>query len=114
MLFRSRRADVVTRFGGEEFAVILPDTDAEGAQSRAETIRQSIAQSLNFTWNGAKIEVTVSIGVATVTTGCRVTADDVIDTADKALYEAKQNGRDIVVHLSCTASAPSGSGTPKD
>lgn len=97
----SRKADVVARYGGEEFAVILPDTDAEGASTLAETIRQSIARDLSFNWQGHSLEVTVSVGVATATPGGRVTADGMIGTADKALYEAKQNGRNAVVSREC-------------
>jgi len=97
----SRKADVVTRYGGEEFAVILPDTGSEGACNRAETIRQSIAEDLNFSWGDEALKVTVSIGVATVASGGRITADDMIGAADKALYEAKQNGRNRVAYREC-------------
>jgi len=97
----SRKADVVTRYGGEEFAVILPDTGSEGACNRAETIRQSITEDLNFSWGGKTIDVTVSIGAATVASGGRVTATDMIDAADKALYEAKQSGRNRVAYREC-------------
>jgi diguanylate cyclase len=97
----SRKPDVVTRYGGEEFAVILPDTGSEGACNRAETIRQSIAEDLNFSWGDEALKVTVSIGVATVASGGRITADDMIGAADKALYEAKQNGRNRVAYREC-------------
>ncbi len=93
----SRRADVVARYGGEEFAVILPDTDLEGGVNRAELIRQNIQDHLNFSWEGKTVDVTVSVGVATVAPGGRVTADDMIGVADKALYDAKQGGRNRVV-----------------
>ncbi len=99
----SRKADVVTRFGGEEFAVILPDTNADGARNRAEIIRRGIAEDLSFTWEDKPLKVTVSIGVATVAPGGRVLPDDMIATADKALYEAKRNGRDNVVFRECIA-----------
>jgi len=103
----SRRADVVTRYGGEEFAVILPDTDSEGARNRAEIIRRRVEENLSFNWNGEAISVTVSVGVATVAAGGRVSADELIETADKALYDAKQNGRNAVVYRECaTHSAP--------
>jgi diguanylate cyclase (GGDEF)-like protein len=97
----SRRADVVTRYGGEEFAVILPDTNAEGAQNRAETVRRSIDKDLGFSWNGKLLNVTVSVGVATAVSGSRITAHEMIDAADKALYEAKQNGRNKVRFREC-------------
>lgn len=94
----SRKADVVTRYGGEEFAVILPDTGFEGGYNRAEKIRKAVANDLNFSWNGEALKVTVSIGIATVAPGGQVSADEVIDVADKALYEAKENGRNTVVY----------------
>jgi len=103
----SRRADVVTRYGGEEFAVILPDTDADGARNRAETIRRSIAEDLNFQWDGEAIAVSVSVGVATVAQGGRVTPDDMIGAADRALYEAKHTGRNRVVFRECTGDSAS-------
>jgi diguanylate cyclase len=98
----SRKADVVTRYGGEEFAVILPDTDADGARNRAEIIRRGIAEDQDFVWEGNRLDVTVSIGVATVAPGGRVSPEDMIATADKALYEAKNNGRNTVVFGECT------------
>lgn len=97
----SRRADIVTRYGGEEFAVILPDTDAEGARNRAEAIRQSIAENLGFVWEGQALAVTVSVGVSTATSGSRVTPDEITGTADKALYQAKQHGRNRVMFREC-------------
>jgi diguanylate cyclase (GGDEF)-like protein len=103
----SRVADVVIRYGGEEFAVILPDTGSEGAYNRAETIRQSMTEDLNFCWGGETINVTVSIGAATVASGGRVTATDMIDAADKALYEAKQSGRNKVAYRECISHSAS-------
>jgi len=107
----SRKADVVTRFGGEEFAVILPDTNADGARNRAEIIRRGIAEDLNFIWEGKRLEVTVSIGVATVAPGGRVSPEDMIAAADKGLYEAKRNGRNHVVFRECVA-RPAPGATP--
>ena len=99
----SRKADAVARYGGEEFTVILPDTNADGARNRAEIIRKGIAEDLNFIWEGKQLQVTVSIGVATVAPAGRVLPDDMIATADKALYEAKRNGRNTVVFRECVA-----------
>ncbi|MDI9244508.1 7TM diverse intracellular signaling domain-containing protein [Marinobacter sp. CHS3-4] len=104
----SRRADVVARYGGEEFAVILPDTGSEGAKNRAEAIRKSVADNLNFFWSGQAIDVTVSVGVATVAPGGRIDADDMIDVADRALYDAKQEGRNTVVYRECIPEVPPG------
>jgi diguanylate cyclase len=104
----SRRADLVTRYGGEEFAVILPDTDAEGAHNRAETVRRSIAKDLGFSWNGKLLPVTVSVGISTAVSGSRITAHEMIDAADKALYEAKQNGRNRVQFRECVGHSGAG------
>lgn len=104
----SRKADVVTRYGGEEFAVILPDTNADGARNRAEIIRKGIAEDLNFIWEGKRLEVTVSIGVATVAAGGRILPADLIAAADKGLYDAKRNGRNTVVFRTCVSRPPPG------
>jgi two-component system, cell cycle response regulator len=92
---RIRREDVLARFGGEEFAVILPEIDLKGAQAFAEKIRRLIEESA-FRFEDAEIPVTVSMGVATLdgTIGC---ADDFIKVADERLYEAKRRGRNRVV-----------------
>jgi len=88
-----RRSDEVFRYGGEEFVVLLSNTDAEGARFIAERIRREIKRHA-FSAND-KIKVTASIGIAATNT-----IRDVADTlyhADKALYQAKEDGRDRVV-----------------
>ncbi len=88
-----RGLDVVTRYGGEEFAVILPETDGEGAWVVAEKIRQSIGQSSRFLRR-----LTISLGIASMH-GNRVDAKTLIDQADRALYQAKSQGRDRSVRF---------------
>jgi diguanylate cyclase (GGDEF)-like protein len=91
-----RDVDVVCRYGGEEFTVILPSTLKNGALTAAEKIRTRIARA-RFT-GGSKQplgKVTVSIGVATVPTDA-TSADDVIARADAALYRAKALGKNRV------------------
>ncbi|MBB3263904.1 two-component system cell cycle response regulator [Azospirillum sp. OGB3] len=88
-----RTFDLVARLGGEEFVVILPDTDAEAALTVAERLRTRIADTLfKVTADVGEIPVTVSIGVAV---GGRLgdTAEGLIRRADEALYEAKRAGR---------------------
>ncbi len=90
----SRCADMTFRFGGEEFVVLLNKTDTAGARITAERIRSNISQlSLHFAKQ--QIPVSVSIGVATL--GHGENKDSLLDRADHALYQAKQNGRNQTV-----------------
>lgn len=92
---RVKTADVVARYGGEEFAVILPETDLVGAEAQAEDIRLGIA-SHNFAPDpGAQWKVTVSIGISCFPAEA-VDAPTFIRRADKALYKAKEMGRNRV------------------
>lgn len=92
-----RTFDLVARLGGEEFVVILPDTDAEAALTVAERLRGLIADTLfKVSADVGEIPVTVSIGV---TVGGRLgdTAEGLIRRADEALYEAKRAGRNRTI-----------------
>ena len=90
-----RPVDVTCRYGGEELAVILPETDANGARIVAERIRGNIAESLITTLQGYTIHVTVSIGLATFPRDGD-TGTGLVSAADQALYAAKQDGRNLV------------------
>lgn len=92
---RVRSTDVVARYGGEEFAIILPETSGEGAVGKAEHIRRSVADHKFPASGDATTHVTVSIGVAAYPAEA-VDAPTLIRRADKALYRAKQNGRNRV------------------
>lgn len=91
-----RAIDVPCRFGGEEFAVIMPDTRLEDAQRIAERIRLHVSGSPVRVSGGEALSVTISIGVA-ATTGAGDTADALLKRADAALYEAKAQGRNRVI-----------------
>ncbi|MBW3619604.1 MAG: sensor domain-containing diguanylate cyclase [Actinobacteria bacterium] len=93
-----RSSDVVCRYGGEEFAVILPDTDAEQAMQVAERLREAIERS-NFTGSDGRYlgQVTSSFGVETYGSGLP-SRSEMIQRADAALYEAKESGRNRVIH----------------
>ncbi len=91
-----RGGDVVCRYGGEEFTIILPDTDLSDTLRRAEQIREGI-QTLRITHNQRELRrITFSLGVATFPE-CGDTVQEVLQMADQALYIAKATGRNRVV-----------------
>ena len=92
----SRDANLPCRYGGEEFVVILPHCNAEGAKRFAERVREEVAQTPFFVGSaeGGYEPVTVSAGCATCAGG--ETAAQILDRADQALYRAKQAGRNRV------------------
>jgi diguanylate cyclase (GGDEF)-like protein len=89
-----RGSDVVCRYGGEEFLVLAPETDARGALSLAEKIRLSVSTRLFGDGGGRAFALTLSAGVAELRPG--ESGNDMIARADLALYQAKQYGRDRV------------------
>jgi two-component system cell cycle response regulator len=91
-----RGIDLACRYGGEEFVVIMPETDLAVATMVAERLRRRIAGEPFPIQRGARaLEVTISIGIASLGTGD--TAADVLKRADQALYRAKRDGRNRVV-----------------
>lgn len=92
----ARTIDKVARFGGEEFVVLMRETEKEGPAVLAERIRQTIAGKLVDHPEHGTIHVTVSIGAAMAVASDR-DIEDVIERADRALYEAKATGRNRVV-----------------
>lgn len=93
----ARQTDVVARFGGEEFLLVLADTSHESALLAAERHRQNIEQ-IEFTVEPAQsVRLTASFGVATVLASHDASIDFILREADAALYEAKANGRNQVV-----------------
>jgi diguanylate cyclase len=87
---RLRATDFLARYGGEEFVMLLPGTEIEGAATVAEAMRTAVA-SLGFHFRGNPVGVTVSCGITLFRMGD--TTDDAFERADKALYRAKQAGR---------------------
>ena len=89
-----REIDTAARWGGEEFAVILPGTDLEGAAQVAERIRQALAERMIVSADGVPLNVTASFGVAAASPPG--TPEQLIESADDALYRAKRAGKDCV------------------
>ncbi|MBN2544256.1 MAG: GGDEF domain-containing protein [Spirochaetes bacterium] len=90
-----RDNDIVGRFGGEEFIVILPETNAMHAKIPAERLRNEI-KSTKFKSEKDTFNITISIGIAELTKDDK-SSDKIIERADKALYYAKQHGKDKCV-----------------
>ena len=98
-----REGDEAARYGGEEFAVILPGADAAGAAPLAERVRAAIEKS-HLVFEGARLAVTVSVGVAAWPEDGRE-LPDLLAVADRALYTAKQGGRNRVASAARAAPA---------
>lgn len=90
-----RQYDSAARFGGEEFALLLPETTLGEAALVAERLRQRIA-SIQFTGSFAKLKITASLGIAAIPHARIASIEDLIRLADDALYSAKRNGRNRV------------------
>jgi diguanylate cyclase (GGDEF)-like protein len=90
-----RGTDTIARIGGEEFAVVTCETSLSEATAVAERIRQNIA-TIPIPYDTQELTVTVSLGVADVSPQ-RQTIDDILEAADRALYESKMRGRNCVV-----------------
>ena len=89
-----RETDIVARWGGGEFLVLLPKTNIEQGVSVAETIRKNIAER-PIIFDGVKHKVTSTLGIASYNTHSNF--EETIQHADKALYEGKNQGRNCVV-----------------
>ena len=93
-----RENDLVCRFGGEAFAIILPHTNLENARRQCERLRQTIAAT-PFRFQSTLIRVTISVGIAGLDPAQAIDPDQLIANADKALYRAKSTGRNkVAVH----------------
>lgn len=90
-----RKTDILARFGGEEFVILLPGTTLEGAYRVAEKIRRAI-EGCTFTGKMEDLHITASFGVTPLDSSQDVSFHSVYQEADKALYRAKDNGRNRV------------------
>jgi diguanylate cyclase (GGDEF)-like protein/PAS domain S-box-containing protein len=89
-----RRVDILSRYGGEEFAILVPESDDNKAGELAERIRKAI-EDTSFPTSVGDIRITISLGVAE-TGKCMLDLDGLLDCADHALYQAKNKGRNRV------------------
>jgi diguanylate cyclase (GGDEF)-like protein len=97
-----RKEDVLARFGGEEFVVLARETTLSGAHALGERIRKAVERS-RFSFDGTEVALTVSVGV-TVSAGLADyqpgrTEGELLEVSDRALYRAKEHGRNAVVAL---------------
>ena len=88
----ARETDMVARFGGDEFALILPDTGSDGATAVGERLRARVAAHMFLQGDGLSIPLTVSVGVATLP-DVAASAEGLIQAADKAMYWVKDHGK---------------------
>lgn len=111
LLGLSRSSDLVCRYGGEEFLLLLPDTGPDGAREQAEKIRLAL-QASAVACGSQSIEVRASVGVATLGQDCD-SPEALIERADAALYTAKRTGRNrVVVHGSRQDACPDADARP--
>ncbi len=92
-----RSSDILTRYGGEEFIILLPSTSGKAAINVAKRIREAV-ENMRVQYNEDEITITVSLGV-TEYTAQRNSLQAIISDADQALYKAKQNGRNQVASI---------------
>ncbi len=90
---RLRKSDIIGRYGGEEFAIVMPDTDMAVAARVIDAVRDGFANIVHH-WNGVEIRCSFSVGVAG--SDHYSEADDLVNAADNALYDAKDAGRNRV------------------
>lgn len=93
-----RPLDSACRYGGEEFALILPETSRDGANTLAECVRNAVA-SLQHQVGEEVVPVTISIGTATLFPQRDSSPTSLVKLADQALYQAKGEGRNRVISL---------------
>ena len=90
-LENSRDVDICGRYGGEEFVVLLPETDTEGAKIYSERLRKTIEETIVRS-QGESVNLTISLGIAVLDEQTKLPTDWIVN-ADKALYKSKQSGR---------------------
>lgn len=108
-----RAADLAARFGGEEFALVLPDTDTQGAATVGETVRAGVENlAIEHARSSVSRFVTISVGVAVAVPDQDTSWSDIVAAADRALYRAKQGGRNRVAVAAAAQSTSSSKEEP--
>lgn len=104
-----REIDLIGRIGGEEFLILLPNTNLENSKAAAERIRKYVAQQSHYPNKESQIKITVSIGVACfnpnecISKDCAELLQSFIKLADQAMYQAKENGRNQTACLTAAS-----------
>jgi diguanylate cyclase (GGDEF)-like protein len=91
----TRETDVVARYGGEEIAILLSEVDHEGAKIVAEKLRTRVAES-SYSYKEKTVNVTISLGITQFDPERNDSITELIERADRALYQAKSDGRNCV------------------
>jgi diguanylate cyclase (GGDEF)-like protein len=91
----ARETDIVARFGGDEFSIVLPDTGSEGAVSVGERVRERIAAHPFLAGDGLNLRLTASVGIATLP-DVAASAEELVRAADTAMYRVKDQGKNGV------------------
>ncbi|HEY5957380.1 MAG TPA: diguanylate cyclase [Polyangiaceae bacterium] len=107
LIHNIREVDLACRYGGEEFAILLPHTPKESAMTVADRITACVRQ-LRLSRGNESVSVTLSVGISSTEDVANSDADDLIRTADIALYEAKRSGRDRVAIYGSESERPAG------
>ncbi|PLT33511.1 diguanylate cyclase [Bacillus sp. V5-8f] len=97
LLLSSRPVDVVSRNGGEEFSILMPECNSQSAEAVAERVRLAVEKSIFAISEQVELRVTVSVGYATMKDGDIGTVSQLIGQADQGLYKAKLGGRNLVM-----------------
>ena len=92
-----RQSDQVCRYGGEEFSVLFPNSDSQKVGGVCERFRKMLARHI-FTYDSKQFQVTVSIGIASISDFSSISPEKLVYVADKALYTAKEKGRNRVIN----------------
>ena len=96
MIKTARETDTVARLGGDEFVIMLPDTAWQGAMTFAERLRRNVDEHKFQLDKGQSLPITISVGVALAKGSDPVTHDELVESADRALYKAKSGGRNRI------------------
>jgi diguanylate cyclase (GGDEF)-like protein len=93
-----RTTDIVARYGGDEMAVILPETSKKSALDVADKLKRAV-ECFNFNWCGKSVNVRISLGLAIAPNPAFKESFDLVNASDRALYKAKKAGRNLVVAI---------------